>query len=244
MYTYFFMKKKLLIFIITYKAKYRIKKVYNSIPFKKLTKFSTKVLISDDCSKDETINYIKKIKGKNIKKIFNAKNLGYGKNIKQCLSFAIKNNYDYAIMIHGDGQYHPKYMIKMLNVMEKDGSIKAVSGSRMAQKKDALKGNMPLYKFFGNIFLTMFANLITGKNFTDGHSGFWLYNVNTLKNINFKKIHDGFNFDQYIRFRYIKNNYKINEVPIKTVYGTERSSFHLPYAIRYFFEVLMFHFKK
>ena len=135
MYTYFFMKKKLLIFIITYKAKYRIKKVYNSIPFKKLTKFSTKVLISDDCSKDETINYIKKIKGKNIKKIFNAKNLGYGKNIKQCLSFAIKNNYDYAIMIHGDGQYHPKYMIKMLNVMEKDGSIKAVSGSRMAKKK-------------------------------------------------------------------------------------------------------------
>ena len=62
------MKKKLLIFIITYKSKYRVKKVFNSIPFNKLKKFYTKVLISDDCSEDETVNLIKKIKGKNIKK--------------------------------------------------------------------------------------------------------------------------------------------------------------------------------
>jgi len=238
------MKKKLLIFIITYKAKYRVKKVFNAIPFNKLKKFYTKVLISDDCSGDETVNLIKKIKGKNIKKIFNLKNLGYGGNIKQCLSFAKRNKFDYAIMIHGDGQYQPKYMIEMLNQIEKNKDIMAVSGSRMAQKKDALKGKMPLYKFLGNIVLTTLANLITGTKFTDGHSGFWLYKVNILEKINLKTITNGFNFDQEIRFRFIKNNYNIHEVPIKTKYGTERSSIHLTYAVRYFFEILMFHFKK
>ena len=31
--------------------------------------------------------------------------MGYGANIKKCMSYAYKNKYDYAAMIHGDNQY-------------------------------------------------------------------------------------------------------------------------------------------
>ena len=54
------MKKKILIFIITYKASYRLLDVYNSIPFKKLKKYKINVLISDDKSDDDTIKYARK----------------------------------------------------------------------------------------------------------------------------------------------------------------------------------------
>ena len=54
-------KKKLLIFIISYKASFRIKDVFKKIPFKKLSGYNTNVLISDDCSKDDTINFAKQI---------------------------------------------------------------------------------------------------------------------------------------------------------------------------------------
>ena len=86
------MKKKILIFIITYKASYRLLKVYKSIPFKKLKKYKVNVLISDDESCDDTIKYAHKIssKNKNIKLNFNKKNLGYGGNIKICLNYALK----------------------------------------------------------------------------------------------------------------------------------------------------------
>ena len=60
------MKKKILIFIITYKAKHRVMDVYQKIPFKKLSKFDCNVLISDDASKDETLAFIKKFKEKNL----------------------------------------------------------------------------------------------------------------------------------------------------------------------------------
>ena len=53
-------KKKLLIFILSYKASHRITEVYNKIPFDKLRKFDVNVLISDDCSNDDTKTYIKK----------------------------------------------------------------------------------------------------------------------------------------------------------------------------------------
>ena len=59
-------KKKVLIFIISYKASHRVKNIFKRIPFKKLKKYSIYTLLSDDASKDDTMQYAKKIK-KNIK---------------------------------------------------------------------------------------------------------------------------------------------------------------------------------
>ena len=77
-------KKKILIFIISYKASFRILNVYKNIPFKNLKKYSIKLLLSDDASKDNTIKYAKKIqkKNKNIYLNENNKNIGYGAHIK------------------------------------------------------------------------------------------------------------------------------------------------------------------
>ena len=151
------MKKKILIFIITYKASYRLLKVYKSIPFKKLKKYKINVLISDDKSGDDTIKYAHKIssKNKNIKLNFNKKNLGYGGNIKICLNYALIKKFDYAIMIHGDNQYNPKYIPNMMKIFEKDKLTQAVTGSRLLKSiKNIRKGGMPIYKLIGNKILT------------------------------------------------------------------------------------------
>lgn len=234
------MKKKILIFIITYKAKHRVRDVFKKIPFKKLNKFECKVLISDDASNDETLSYIKQIKGKKIYKNINKKNLGYGGNIKKCLNFAKIKKIDFAIMLHGDGQYHPKYILQMIKILKKKKDIYAVTGSRMIYKNKALSGKMPIYKFIGNIFLTFLTNLITGKKFTDCHSGFWAYRVSAFNKIKLNLLTNGFNFDQQMRLNFIRKNFLINEVPIQTIYGSERSSMHIIYAIRYAFELFKF----
>ena len=57
-------KKKILIFIISYKASFRILDVYKRIPFKDLKKYNIKVLLSDDNSKDDTMKYALNIKKK------------------------------------------------------------------------------------------------------------------------------------------------------------------------------------
>ena len=78
---------KILLFIVTYKASYRIKKVIQEIPLQYLKKYNYKILISDDSSNDNTLKYIKNIKKKYKNKVIvnlNLKNLGYGANIKKC----------------------------------------------------------------------------------------------------------------------------------------------------------------
>ena len=69
----------------------------------------------------------------------------------------------------------------MFDILENNRKISAVTGSRMINRKKALKGRMPIYKFIGNIFLTFLTNLIYEVKFTDCHSGYWAYRVNIFK---------------------------------------------------------------
>jgi len=226
---------KILLFIITYKASFRVKKVVNEIPIKYFKKHNYEILISDDLSNDNTIQYIKNIKTKNrkIKLNFNKKNIGYGANIKKCLNYAYKKKYDYAAMIHGDNQYSSKYLDKMFKLILKEKSA-AVTGSRMKIKNNAIKGGMPLYKFIGNVFLTKIFNIFNNTNFSDCHTGYWVYDLKKINKKWLKFFDNGFLFDLDMRKKIIKNNYKIKEIPIMTRYGTERSSMHLNYAVRFF----------
>ena len=241
------MKKKILIFIIAYKSSYRLLDVYNSIPFKKLKKYKVNVLISDDKSGDDTIKYARKIysKNKNIKLNFNKKNHGYGGNIKICLNYALIKKFDYAVMIHGDNQYNPKYIPIMIKMFEKDKLIQAITGSRLLKSmKNVSKGGMPMYKLIGNIMLTKFQNLLLRTNFTDAHTGFWAYRIKNFKDKFYLLTTDGFNFDQQLRFQYIYKKQKISEIPIDTKYADERSQLHIIYAIRFFFETIVFFLMK
>ena len=235
------MKKKILIFIITYQASYRLKKVFDSIELKKLKNYKIKILISDDNSKDDTLEVAKKIYKKNKSFVIlknNKKRLNYGGNIKLCINYAIKNNYNYAIMVHGDGQYHPKFILPIIKKLEQNDSA-AVCGSRMIQKKNTLKGKMPLYKFIGNIFLTKFFNIVFSTNFTDCHTGLWIYNLKYVNKNVISSLTDTYNFDNQMRINLIKKKLEIKEIPILTIYGNERSSFHLMYALKFFFETIL-----
>jgi hypothetical protein len=235
------MKKKILIFIITYQASFRLKKVFDAIDFKKLKNYKVKIFISEDNSKDDTLEIAKAIYKKNKSLVIlkkNKKRLNYGGNIKSCLNYAIKNNFDYAVMVHGDGQYHPKYILSIIKKLEQNDSA-AVCGSRMINKKNALKGNMPFYKFVGNIFLTKLFNVIYSTNFTDCHTGYWIYNFKYIKKNTLLSLTNTFNFDNQMRINLIKNKLEIKEIPIKTIYGNERSSMHIIYALKFFFETIL-----
>ena len=204
-----------------------------------LSNDSYKILISDDCSTDDTAKYIKKIKpSKKIKIIINKKNLGYGGNIKQSLKYAVKRNFDFAIMIHGDDQYDSKYIPAMVKKL-KYPKVNIVTGSRMLNKKKAIKGGMPIYKFVGNIILTKIFNLICKTNFTDAHTGLWGYNLNIFKYINLNKLDNGYNFDNHLRISAINCKFKFKEIPIKTFYRTETSRWHIIYSLNFLKYILI-----
>ncbi len=232
--------KKILIFVTSYKTSSRLFTVIKKIKSIKNNKFRLKILISDNSSPDDTVSYIKKIQKK--EKVIvniNKKNLGFGGNVKFCLKFAIKNKFDYALMVHGDDQYDPRNLNKMIKKFFNTYNCAAVTGSRMLIKKNALMGTMPIHKFIGNIVLTKIFNFLMNTNFTDAHSGLWFYNIEKIKKIQLNKITNGYNFDSQLRLSLINRKYSISEIAIKTKYADEPSKIHLTYAIKFFLDLLV-----
>ena len=242
-------KEKILIFIPAYNVEKKITKVLNKIPKIVFNKYNTKILVIEDNSSDKTLSVIKKVikkKGDKIKiyLIVNKKNKGYGGVQKIAFNYAIKKNFKYVIMLHGDNQY-PANKILLLIKPLLTNKYDAVFGSRMINSINALKGGMPLYKYLGNIALTFFQNLVLSSNLSEFHSGYRSYKVSSLKKIKFKSNTNDFHFDTEIIIQFLKNNLKIKEIAMSTHYGDEISHLKsIPYGLNIVRSTLLSRFKK
>ena len=240
-------KKRFLIFIPAYNVEKKIIEVLNRIPEDIHKNNYIKILIIDDFSKDNTKNVVSDFLKKNtqinyINFIKNEKNFGYGGVQKIAYMYAIKNNFDYVIMLHGDGQYPPeKIPIFIDNLL--NGNAEGVFGSRLIHPKDALKGGMPLYKFVGNRVLTFMQNLIIGIKMSEFHSGYRSYKVEALKKINFEKNTNDFHFDTEIIIQMVKSKFSIKEIAMPTFYGDEVSHLKsIPYGINVLISTIKYRF--
>lgn len=216
-------KKKIVIFIPAYEHTKTLPSVLDRIP-SSIKKKVEEIVVIDDASSDNTYLLAKGYKvEKGLKKLNvyrNKGNKGYGGNQKVGYRYAIERGYDIVIMLHGDGQYAPELLPKLLKPLE-NGSAEMVFGSRM--KGHPLKGGMPLYKFLGNKLLTFIENLFLGTSLSEFHSGYRLYSCHALKKIPFELNADDFHFDTDILIQFKEAGFRIVEIPISTFYGDEIS---------------------
>ena len=152
----------------------------------------------------------------------NEHNQGYGGNQKVGYTYAIANGFDVVAMVHGDGQYAPEELPRLLEPL-RDGQADAVFGSRMMPPSGALKGGMPLYKFVGNRILTTFQNAVLGT--ASLRVSLWLPTlpVATLKALPYRLNSNDFHFDTEIILQLVNAGARILELPIPTYYGDEIS---------------------
>jgi len=219
-------KKKVLIFVVCYKAEKWIESVLDRIPNDVLENkdFSTEILVIDDQSPDRTFyaaeRYGRRRPEIKINTLYNPKNQGYGGNQKIGYCYAIKKGFDAVALLHGDGQYAPEYLGKMIQPIL-DGEADAVFGSRMIHRLDALKGRMPLYKWVGNQLLTGIENRIMKAHLSEFHSGYRAYSVPAIASIPFEDNSNYFDFDTDIIIQLLDTKKRIKEIPIPTYYGDE-----------------------
>lgn len=188
--------------------------------------WDTEVLVVDDASADRTYEIGQAHQAAHpelpLTVLRNAYNQGYGGNQKVGYAYAIENGFDVVAMVHGDGQYAPEELPRLLEPL-RSGQADAVFGSRMMPPSGALKGGMPLYKFVGNRILTAVQNWMLGTHFSEFHSGYRLYRVAILESLPFRLNSNDFHFDTEIILQLVNLDARIVELPIPTYYGTEIS---------------------
>jgi glycosyltransferase involved in cell wall biosynthesis len=213
--------KRLGVFVISYNAELLIQDTLRRIP-QDVWREVEVVYVVDDCSTDETTRKAMDYPDPYGKLVVfrNRINRRYGGNQKFGYQYATDRGLDAVVMLHGDGQYAPEMLPDLFRPLV-DGTADVVIGSRMINRRDALKGGMPKYKFVANIFLTWIENLLSGLSMSEFHSGYRGYGTRFLRRVPLWENSNEWHFDTHILFQAKQAEAAIRELPIPTRYGDE-----------------------
>lgn len=163
------MVKKLII-IPAYNEEANIEKTVESI-LRDSTGFD--YVIINDCSTDRT-KQICEEKGYNVVNL--PINLGIGGAVQTGYKYAVRNGYDMAVQVDGDGQHDPKFLEEMAEYLEKN-ELDMVIGSRFIEKQGFQSSGL---RRVGIRFFTFLIKLLTGEVITDPTSGLRMIGKNVL----------------------------------------------------------------
>lgn len=222
--------KKVVVVLPAYNASRTLAKTYVEIPHN----IVDEVILCDDASRDNTVEEALALGIQHI--IRHEQNKGYGGNQKSLYKKALEIDADIVIMLHPDYQYTPLLIPSMVNIIG-ENLYPVVLGSRILGK-GALRGGMPIYKYWANRFLTFFQNLLVNYKLSEYHTGYRAFSKEVLQSIPFSNNSDDFIFDNEMLSQIIYAGFPIGEVTCPTKYFEEASSINLSRSIKYGLGVL------
>lgn len=221
---------KVLVVMPAKNAEKTLKKTYDDIP----KEIVEKVILVDDGSDDVTIAVAKSL---GITTYRHPQTRGYGGNQKTCYTMAINEECDVIVMIHPDYQYDSRRLKDLVLPIQR-GEFDIMLGSRIRNRKNAIEGGMPEYKYWGNRFLTILQNIVLGQSLSEYHTGFRAYHRSVIESLPFHAFSDDFVFDQQILVSAVRSKFTIGEIPVPVRYAADSSSINFVRSVKYGFEII------
>lgn len=223
---------KIIVLIPIYKVKFsRIKNLIENLNHKVF-----KIVCIDDQCPFNSGSKLQKYKFKNLKIIFNKKNLGVGGAMKEGYKYIKKLNFNYAVKIDGDGQLNPNDALQMTKYAHRN-KIDYVIGTRFENTSKNFK-SMPKIRWYGNKLLSIYSKICSGEyEIQDFLNGMICISKNNLSKINLKNVRNNFLFETSMIYENAKLNNKICNFPIKVKYFKDKSNFK---PSKEFFKFLIF----
>lgn len=229
------MNRDTFIFIPAYNVSKELPALLESIPAAALLR-CVEIVIIDDGSKDASFEIASAFASREIRARIrverSARNGGYGAVVKRGLSLFRESGAEFAVCLHGDGQYPAAQIPEFLEYMSRE-NVDVLQGSRHLTPGGARRGNMPFYKIIGGKFLTAVENLCFKYKLTDRHSGFLCYSKKFAEAADVHKLSGSFDIDLELLALAEELGLRIAELPIPARYAGERSNLKvIPYGIR------------
>jgi glycosyltransferase involved in cell wall biosynthesis len=141
------------------------------------TALSGQIVVIDDGSSDDTAA-VAAASGARVVRLCH--NLGIGGAVQSGLRLALREDFDCAIQVDGDGQHPPGEIVKLLAALRSSPPPDLVIGTRFAA--DAEAGfRSTLLRRIGSRWLRLLLRLVTGLGLTDPTSGYRLYGRRALQ---------------------------------------------------------------
>ena len=186
------------------------------------------VVVVDDGSSDGT-GLTAQSKGAHVITI--AQRGGKGNAMHKGFDHIVSQGYDALIVMDGDGQ-HSVDDVPAFIERYKATQASVINGNRMANNK-----NMPFVRRVTNRLMSWMVSRICVQRIDDTQCGFRLISCSVLRAI--KLTSTNFEIETEILIKASKKGFKIDSVPVQTIYQDEQSKIHPVKDTIRFFKYLM-----
>ena len=189
------MREKILVFIPGYNCEKQIIRVLKQFD-ENVLKYIDEIIFVNNRSTDNTekavLDYKKEHEELPIKVLRNDENYNLGGSHKVAFNYALKNKYDYLIVLHGDDQGDIHDLLPYLENGEYR-NFDCLLGSRFL-KDSKLKGYSK-FRIFGNRVFNIIYSMCIGRKIKDLGSGLNMYNAKIFENNFYQKFPDRLTFN-------------------------------------------------
>lgn len=190
------------------------------------------VVVVDDGSSDETAAEAATAGAAVIRHPYN---LGIGGAVQSGYKFALRNGYDVAAQVDGDGQHKPEYLPEMVAALQTGGQADMVYGSRFRGEPGY---KVPFGRRLGNLVFSVVLSAITRQKITDPTSGFRMTNRSAIELFARDYPHDYPEVEALLMLH--AHRLRIHEVHVKmNARGFGQSSIDYPRSAYYMLKVLL-----
>jgi glycosyltransferase involved in cell wall biosynthesis len=185
-----------------------------------------KIYVVDDACPQGTGNFVKEnCMDDRIEVLFNPGNLGVGGAVMTGYKKAIADGCRIMVKIDGDGQMEPSLIPRFIDPIQR-------------KEADYVKGNrfydlgflrtMPVIRRFGNSMVSFISKMASGYwNIMDPANGFTAISASALKHLPLDKIDRRFFFESDMLFRLNTIRAVVQDIPMHSEYGTEKSNLRI-----------------
>ncbi len=172
-----------------------------------IARYTDNIIVVNDGSTDETSSILAQQK---VEIVSYPINKGKGWALRQGFKKAVELGYTYAITIDSDGQHFADDLTVFLNAIDQHPNAIIIGARNMEQS------SVPGKSSFGNKFSNFWFWVETGKKLPDTQSGYRLYPVKSLSNLNFFTLKYEFEIEVIVRAAW--NGIDVTCVPVKVFY--------------------------
>jgi glycosyltransferase involved in cell wall biosynthesis len=162
-------------------------------------------------------------------------NLGIGGAMQTGYKYALREGYDVAAQVDGDGQHKPGYLPELLDALQTEGKADMVCGSRFRGDPGY---RVPIGRRLGNLIFSVVMTAITRQRITDPTSGFRMTNRRGIELFAHDYPHDYPEVEAILMLN--AHKLRLHEVHVRmNARGFGRSSIDYPRSAYYMVKVLL-----
>jgi glycosyltransferase involved in cell wall biosynthesis len=190
----------------------------------RLLEFAPKhdIIVIDDGSQDGTAEAAK-LSG--VEVMIHQYNKGKGAALRSGFVWALRKGYDAVITIDADGQHDPKYIPRLIDLID-TGHYDIVVGSRRKEF-----GRMSLARYLSNNITSVVVSILAGQRIADSQSGYRIIRAGVLKNVKLET--SRYQMESELLIKAGRQGFKIGSLGITNIPGGTSHISHLKDTLRF-----------